>query len=146
MTDTEIIIEVAKLDGWLNKPPVNYESKHPLAWWFHPSLHAEANERGIGYPNSAEILPTYLTSRDAIVLVIEKVWRSLLNGNEPTLESEGFLVTFGELCEQLCHDEVSWSITPVYRFVLMKPRQLCIALLKATGKWREEQPIKRSKK
>jgi hypothetical protein len=78
-----------------------------------------------------------LTSRDAILPVIEKHWRSLLKGNEPTLESEGFLVRFGEICEEMCHDKVPWTITPIYRFILMKPRQLAEALLRATNKWKD---------
>lgn len=117
MTDDEIIIEVAKLAG-LPEP-------------HNPT--PDEIETGSYY----QFEPPFLTSRDVIIPVIEKHWRSLLSGSEPTLESEGFLVTFGEICEQLCRDEVEWSITPVYRFVLMKPRQLCVALLRATGRWKE---------
>ena len=115
MTDAEITIAVAELAGVKYHKPTGAEL---MSGSYH------------------QYEPDYLNSRDATIYVIKKYWKGLFKNSESTLESEGFLVLLGEICEQLCHDEAAWSITPFYRLVLINPRTLCIALLKATGKYK----------
>lgn len=120
MTDTSIIIEVAKLDGWIRE-----EKTHPRFYTriVHWIKRIGTFERKIVESE----LPPYITSRDAIIPVIER------------------------------HDEVSYCLMHELRMILTDdlgcespkeinewdmltatPKQLCIALLKATGKWKED--------
>lgn len=125
MTDTEIIIEVAKLDGL------------KLTWDFdniiNGTFYSEKPRRG-GYIRDL----SYLTSRDAIVPVVEKLWN----------HDSGFAKDFiCYLYEEHSHPEcVEIDLTDAFGedlhsitlvLLLSTSRQLCIALLKATGKWKE---------
>lgn len=111
MTDSEVIIEVAKLDGW---------DVH------HPNL---ITSSVIGFPPGSESiddwkpLPNYLTSRDAIMPVIEKC-KPIIGNNQDMFVS--YLWREMGLKAGDC----------VFEAFLATPRQLCIALLKATGKWK----------
>ena len=122
MTNEQITIAIAELDGWVRKPRGGSPFKHPLAWWYHPLLHKEAIETGFGYPDSSKIIPPYLTSLDAIVPVIRKQ----------------------ELLDQIAtvkHLDIGFfdELRPIHLVNLLNqsPPQLCTALLKATGKWEE---------
>jgi hypothetical protein len=125
MTNNEIQIEVAKVDGWKTEHHINQwdsEAQTHRSWinWIGPDGEVE------GEP------PDYLTSRDAIVSVIEKV----LGNNEELwsrfLHKLGLLVGFHKGMEVPRFD-----IMRRLRFLLATPKQLCIALLNALGKWKE---------
>ena len=70
MTDQEIIIEIAELDGWEFDPHAN-GLKNP-----NPILPSQYVVLGINHPN----IPKYLSSRDAIVPVIEKQTQKVKEG------------------------------------------------------------------
>lgn len=125
MTDQQIIIEVAKLDGWtVNEPNRSW----PNPFYTQPALKIL---------RTFEELPPYLISRDAIIPVIEKVI------NRHTCHS-----FFDALGLEAIKDWADCDGSPVYEgdgsyfelWVLFKasPHQLCIALLKTTGKFTEE--------
>lgn len=117
MTDNEIIIAVAKLDGWTG---VQYNSSESFSTSGIIGIFPSSNT------GRFEIVPPYLTSRDAIIPVIKKhrgyhgriAW-SLCISNENADEKE------------------SWTIEDCITILTATPKQLCIALLKATGKWEE---------
>ena len=115
MTDNEIIIEVAKLDGWEYFPDGhNYHCATPEHHkWFN-------TEDGCCYSEPRR----YLTSHDAIVPVIEKQIKT-----KDKYPNELWDCFFEFLDEQ----DHGGFMTDSYLFAT--PRQLCIALLKATGKW-----------
>lgn len=114
MTDTEIIIEITKLDDimyeWCAGLQQNaYYSKLQKIW----------------YPNQTNI--PYLTSRDAIVPVVEKCITN------PDIEH-----TFNyALYDSLPKEDWDKNAMTYVMAVKATARQLCIALLKATGKWKE---------
>lgn len=120
MTDQEIIIEVAKLDGWIYHPAQDVYQKE-----------FSDRTRHVSTPLVEKHLGSYLTSRDAIIPVIEK-------------QGLGIKYTLGwKLSEELNFDEESLSDVDNlgYRFtdiLCATPRQLCIALLKASGNWKEQ--------
>lgn len=108
MTDNEITIAVAKLDGF----EVDFRGDERLNPWIR-------KDKTIGALNSLE----YLTSRDAIIPVIEK------NIKQPNTfcdfllkEISGIIVAIHGDCE-------------AFHMLIATPKQLCVALLKATGKW-----------
>ena len=123
MTDNEIIIEAARLDG------KNVRLKHGPTFKgtdFHPTEIWVIQRHG---PDD-EILwtPTsYLTSRDAIVPVIEKCCIAEPQKVRFMVCLEGFENIKGQ-------HEQAWAFN---KYIKATPRQLCIALLKATGKWKE---------
>ena len=88
MTDEQITIEVAKLDG-VNQLGDNFIEHKP-----------------------------YLTSRDAIIPVIEKHWRKV--GSE----------SWAEWQMRFYDGIIPHNLNSI---LFATPRQLCIALLKATG-------------
>lgn len=96
MTDTEIIIAVAKLDGF-NSVKIKMDGKKPFV----------SGERADWFGCR---VPDYLISRDAIIPVIEK---------QPQVIQYRTNTEFQDLDVEL-------------KF-LATPKQLCIALLKATG-------------
>ena len=110
MTDQDIIRAVAELDGQLVP---------------HTPTEAERNS-GSYY----QWEPNYLSSRDVIIGVIEKTNCHLRNdfiahlwkiaGNEPS-------VIFW----------TEYNLRGFYAVIVATPRQLCEALLRATGKWKE---------
>lgn len=113
MTDNEIIIECAKLDGWktTRNPKVMAKMEGDV-------IKLEAHVGG-------ETLRSYLHSRDAIVPVIEK--QSFSPEQWQAFSS----------CISSCLNSIEpWRL--VQWVLFSTPRQLCIALLKATGKWRAE--------
>lgn len=111
MTNEEIIIEVAKLDG----------IKQNFHW-----LHYPDQQIPDGYMLSdgtlVKELHSYLTSRDAIIPVIEKL----------SLPEQIQLMR--HLHIEFRAGVASWTD---FKILTASPRQLCIALLKATGKWKE---------
>lgn len=106
MTDTEIIIEVAKLDGWIPNT-ISDTTKH----WLR------------GNSEWCQNLPNYLTSRDAIVSVIERQSFTVQGDIARCILAQGKSCGgFNQIC---------------LVGILATPYQLCIALLKATGKYHE---------
>lgn len=103
MSDEELLIEVAKLDGKEYHKPTEEEVK-----------------RGSYY----QYEPDYLTSRDAVVPVIEKQF------SNDTQRSD-FICTLGDICRSENKNWWAWTT------LTATPRQLCLALLKATGRYKE---------
>lgn len=121
MTDQSIIIAVAKLD-------VYYVIHGDIADDYilkHDTLNASI--RCLSPQDCWANCPHYLTSRDAIISVIEK------QGIHHQLEMIEWLAT-----QKLTGAD---QFSEVHNFALeilkATPKQLCIALLKATGKWEE---------
>ena len=106
MTPEDQIKAIAELDGWT-------DVKFYVLGHKPDGITALARSRSADYRCD---LPDYLTSRDAIVPVIEK-------------QSEGIQWSvFAKMAE------IVDSEKPAY---LATPSQLCEALLRATGKWIE---------
>jgi hypothetical protein len=108
MTNTDITKAVAELDGW-KKTEGNTLYKNGV--WIIPD---------------AEQFPKYLTSRDAIIPVIEK--------QDDTTQLKFMyhlrqIVAHDLLCEPKEVDTCD--------LVLSFATQLCEALLRATGKWKD---------
>lgn len=99
MTNQDIVIAIAKLDGF--------------------TLNASVGQ---------EAYPPYLTSRDAIIPVIEKH----VNTKD---EVWNFSVNLSKILTEA--DEDYLELSPV-DYITATARQLSIALLKATGNWMEE--------
>jgi len=130
MTDHELIIEVAKLDGWSEpfefKPPLYADEPDRLfgvaPGWDNKSLSNILRKDLTGLEEARHIVPDYLHSRDAIIPVIEK---HLRKGNYNHFDTvNAFRHEFGDPC--------TWQ-----DIICASPRQLSVALLKATGKWKE---------
>lgn len=119
MTDLEIIIETARLDD-------------PRPRWEIHSEYCNGKETqyvGYRYPAHAGWIfaKDYLASRDAIVPVIVNVY----NG-----KGEDCIQAFEDLL--LLEQGIRASGIKLMRGLYATPRQLCVALLKAVGKWREQ--------
>lgn len=106
MTDEQIIVEIGRLNG-LDPDAQGYI--------LNPN-------RIEGQFNTTFIKPCYLTSRDAIVPVLEKQTEEVLDHIEALLY---YLVDTKYQTEE-----------HINSILLATPRQLCIALLKATGKFK----------
>ncbi len=119
MTDQEIIIEVAKLDG-----------KEGTANLCMEICREQKTDR---YYESMGV--DYLVSRDAIVPVIEK--------QDEDIRTQFFyeLMTIHNLNRPREYNStmMEWTTTHLQfsEVILSSSRQLCIALLKATGKYVE---------
>lgn len=112
MTDTEIIIAVAKLDGW---------SEHETS----PNMFVYKGVNGEALLHSRPHEFKYLTSRDAIVPVIEKC-----------INTDAIQTNFNyKLYELLPRKTADGNAFTYVMAVLAKPRELSIALLKATGNY-----------
>lgn len=109
MTDQEIIKAVAELDGWSFVTSRDVQGKAMPEYWEN-----ENDERPVIYEQRH--LPHYLTSRDAILSLIEK--------KDYFLKRDIFL----EL-KRITHAS--------FLVFLATARQLCEALLRATGKWQD---------
>ena len=138
MTDEQIVIEVAKLDGYKNVCCLeggNIPFGEPDDD-FNRDVELHKAHGQCGFPTVAhrEQCLEYLTSRDAIVPVIEKVSKDW--GPE---KLESFHLEIAVLDTSL--DGTTPLAFNVQRILLATPRQLCIALLKATGKYKEEPAI-----
>lgn len=126
MTDQQLIIAVAKLDGWVPSrliPPMplgmgNAMSRHKQMW-----LKQDNNTEWEEYQ-----MPRYLTSRDAIIPVIEKV----INTKD---EVWTFSVNLSKILTET--DEDYQELSPV-DYITATAQQLSIALVKSTGNWTEE--------
>lgn len=114
MNDNQILIEVAKLDGWTK---CACGDEHCGAW-FPPG----------GGDAELGVSSLYLTSRDAIIPLLVK-----LGQKEKVL----FLNDLRELVgENKPRNKAGTPIVSDFDLIVATPRQLCIALLKATGKFR----------
>lgn len=133
MTDNEIRIAIAEACGWEWRRALNAETYA----WFSPKEGRESEWISSAIPKITGELPDYPNDLNAIQNAVTNYWHKLLNGDEPTLESESFLVSLGEHAEKLLHDDVEWSLTPAYRFLLISPRLFCEAFLRTIGKWKE---------
>lgn len=115
MTDTEIIIEIAKLDG--------------LASYSFPRGHPQYGTTGcyINKFGGVSEMPYYLNSRDAIIPVIEK------HITNPDIEH-----TFNyALYDSLPKEDWDKNAMTYVMAVKATARQLSVALLKTSGKWKE---------
>lgn len=109
MNDEQITIEVAKLNGWKSYSPGD----------FNPTVRWEKN----GSVVQTLDLPEYLYSRDAIIPVIEKV---------VTPELEMVWVFFFAMLDEQREDSFCGT-----SYLFATARELCIALLKSTGNWKD---------
>ena len=119
MTDTELTIEIAKLDGWEQKGEAWTKVGRPYV-------------RGLSMFN-------YLTSRDAIMPVIEKQIGTSFIYNDKAyrfVEALDFQIN-GKITGHSVDGLPTVYVIAPWSFMLASPRQLCVALLKATGKWKE---------
>lgn len=119
MSDTDIVIEVAKLDGYTE------EQAHS----FGNSVEKEFAYQ-CGEINSEEYVsnvvqqpkpPNYLHSRDAIIPVIKKQTQHVQLG----------------VVDELTPHKREFDGDVAVIAMTAPARQLCIALLKATGRWKE---------
>lgn len=120
LTDQEIIIEVAKLDGFNAMGFPHYPE---------PDLYFQ-KDTFLGHRDS---LPPYLTSRDAIIPVIEKCFE--MDKVTPFNKQEALACVFWSELNEINDFFEEGGHT---QMLLSTPYQLCIALLKATGRWREK--------
>lgn len=117
MTDEQIIIAVSKLDGWTECERKGYEG-----FWM-PSDYVYDKSPYSKLKLLIE-LPPYLTSRDAIVPVIEK-----------QITTEELMEKFG-MC--LISHNPKMTTVEFFKVVMFStPRKLCVALLKAIGNFKE---------
>ena len=110
MTPEDQIKAIAKLDGWDITPP------DALTAFMHPD---EIDKRSNWYRDGVSRPPiNYLTSRNAIVSVIEKQPPKVLHQ------------MYKHLCDWFDGESPE-------NWIKATPSQLCEALLRATGKWIE---------
>lgn len=121
MTDQDLIIAVAKLDGWEfwthpeGSPKLaKARDREQRDYWTSQGCFTIETNFGVLPKN----IPDYLTSRDAIIPVIEK-------------QPDSVIAT---VCMHLIADK---QHREGFRLLLSKPKQLAIALVKATGGWKE---------
>jgi len=119
MTDQDQIVALAELDGL---EPTFVTGTNDIVYWNDP----KENARLITWRE----LPNWLNSRDAIVPLIEK----FVNTNTDYLK-HSFILHLAKIACGKCewYDAVKDAI----KFVLPTPKQLCEAILRATGKWKE---------
>ena len=123
MKEQDIIIAIAELDGASNiRMSTRWECTDPPQ---EPKvLIAEWGNLKNKYP-----IPPYLTSRDAIVPVIEKQTYTtkarIIRSLQPEIEWDIFGVSDRVVIQEL------------ESLLLAPPSQLCEALLRATNKWKE---------
>lgn len=119
MTDTDILIEVAKLDGWIMVRELNcYLIGKPP----DEQLHEHYKTAHIPTANGEWQLKPYLTSRDAII---------------PVIESQSHTIIRLVVCYLINETLPGIQIEDVALAMFTLPRQLCIALVKSTGRWKE---------
>lgn len=113
MTPQDQIKAIAELDGFVKHPKHNY-------YYRNGDVNGERLEDSF---SRIEYAPKYLTSRDAIVPVIEK--------QQPEIQREiaKLLISYEWNQEIMLVDVINALLKP--------PPQLCEALLRATGKWEE---------
>ena len=117
MTDQEMIIAIAELDGW------TYDS-------LHQTLSRIENGARVWYEGDYNQFK-YLTSRDAIIPVIEK------HMTLPRWDDVEFLLSLE------CTHEVKgvvWTSSMnrnILKVLTATPKQLSIALLKVTGRYKD---------
>lgn len=124
MTDQSLIIAVAKLDGW------TWKQENETQFLFsHASSTFVSHDRQFvsSMIHCITMLPHYLTSRDAIIPVIEKALTK-------DVQWFNFFLNLGKECRERFPIQADPLIN--YKLVLLATaRQLSIALVKATGKW-----------
>lgn len=134
MTNNERLIELAKLDG----KNVDLMTSGSLCELYSEQLGQPDTD---GSYTNARPLPDYLNSRDAIIPVIEKQdlteeqWEVFLRTVVPN-EADWIANNkwWRDDLNVCCQSRLPRS----YRLlVLATPSQLCVALLKSTGKWKE---------
>lgn len=139
MNDTKLIIAVAKLDGLCepNKCKPSIEQLETILSDTRPKVIVSIEPNG-----EVRAYPNYLTSRDAIIPVIEKQvlteeqWEVFLRYCIPD-EADWIA------CNKVWRDskfQLQQSRLPrAFRLlVLLTAKQLSIALVKSTGNWTEE--------
>lgn len=126
MNPTEQIKALAELDGWevMNKCNEEGEDYHILSNALTNVLSNWGEGKLEEYTNH---FPDYLTSYDAIIPLIQK-------------QSEGIKELFIKRLFLLVHQytATTWGWGEVIQLLCdATPAQLCEALLRATGKWKE---------
>jgi hypothetical protein len=117
MTDNQIIIECAKLDGWIeeypNLPqkPIHYRKEFPDRYRI---------------VDDVRNLPNYLTSRDAIMPLVIK-WCDRVERK----------AKFLDILKSILEIPLGAFLHETFALVTASPRQLCEALLRATGRWKD---------
>lgn len=116
MNDQQLIIVVAKLDG------------RNINWDMDTELFYTINDR----TRTTIETPPYITCRDAIIPVIEKVYSKDADTRKQfTAALNCELFPMGGDYMSIDLNEVLWMI------IHATPKQLAIALAKACGKWEE---------
>lgn len=119
MTNEQIQIACAKLDGWTEE---------------HPNLPSKPIHYRKDFPDRIRIvddirqLPSYVTSSNSIVPLIEKqnytVKARIIRFLQPEIEWDNFGVSDRVVIQEL------------EKFLFVIPLQLCEALLRAVDKWK----------
>ena len=119
MTTQEQIIVIAELDGWVVTGKTNCNGDGKMY-----SKDGNAN-----FAMTIEFLPPYLTSRDAIISVIEKAI--------PVATAVGTAERMGDFVCYLANSIGDQYQDQYYSLIVASPQQLAEALLRATGKWKD---------
>ena len=125
MKPEDQIKAIAELDGWTD---IKYYP-HPIDETWKQLYAGIAPDKKI-----LQTIPPYLTSRDAIVPVIEKLPRDLI------VKFIHFLtLDVLKICPIVGSDEACFMASELDCFAIVKatPTQLVEALLRVTGKWIE---------
>lgn len=115
MTPHDQIKALAELDGWEFLKPHGHERNY---WLWNNDIPIAGDEEG--FDAILHVLPPYLTSRDAIVPVIEKCLK------DPQIAHIFFLITTQDMLQAKYGH-------PLFA----TPAQLCEALLRSVGKWKD---------
>lgn len=136
MSDSEIIIAVAKLDGWewyyIERTQNLFQLKNP-----NGQCVAADEDPSTTVNTFVHLLPKYTTSRDAIIPVIEKLGMASSDPSDyPRWQFTGYLaeemgLQFWKNGSFVGGPDFGWEI------LMATPRQLSIALLKSTDNWRD---------
>jgi len=131
MKDVDIIKAIAELDGFDTKTIVPFQGGCWIERYGDKQLIFCEPEK-------------YLTSRDAIVPVIEK------HPNADSKEADHFMTRFQDELLRITYpssakvklssyavEELMVGCYALHCMVLANPSQLCEALLRATGKWKD---------
>ena len=136
MTTQEQIKALAELDGWTwheclmsadSGDP--YSAKFGYTGWLHSSVNWDA----LDWQQQQSLVdkepepPSYLTSYDTIIPLIQK--------QDKVTQCEFLAILFRFYVNNADHDLNYMTVWPM-TFALT-PSQLCEALLRATGKWKE---------
>lgn len=130
MKEQDQIKAIAELDGWT----IRQDDDDPTFWLINPQGRLECGDVEFNkLEHWMHKLPKYLTSRDAIVPVIEK-W--IDNSSSRTT---AFIDALCWVCLAVRCSPTKTRISYNFLWILLRatPPQLCEALLRATRKWKD---------